>query len=294
MKDEKFHVALSSLTWAVVLTSTKLTVGLITGSLGILSEALHSGLDLVAAGMTVYAVRQSARPADHDHPFGHGKFENFSALLETMLLVATSVWIVYEAVERLTDPGFTGPETSAWSFVVMVFAIVIDVGRSRSLMRVAKKTSSQALEADALHFQSDVWSSSAVIVGLGLSALGFPRADPIAALVVAGVVLLVAWHLVRRSVDALLDKAPVGVPDTLRKRVEGVEGVTSVDSVRVRPVGPDLHVEAVVRVDGTRSLTWAHGVADAVEASIREAHPSAHVSVHVEPAATPAAPHSVP
>ncbi len=287
MKDEKLHVAFSSLAWAVVLTSAKLTVALITGSLGLLSEALHSALDLVAAGMTVYAVRQSARPADRDHPFGHGKFENFSALLETMLLVATSIWIVYEAVRRLTDPAFTGPETSAWAFGVMLFAIGIDLHRSRALMRVARATGSQALEADALHFSSDVWSSTAVIAGLGFSALGFPQADPVAALVVAGVVLLVAFRLVKRSIDALLDKAPDGVPETLRAHVLDVPGVVSVGSVRVRSVGPDLHVEVVVKVDGSRSLASAHEVADAVEAKVRVMHPSAHVSVHVEPAATP-------
>ena len=287
MKDEKLHIAFSSLTWALVLTCTKLTVALITGSLGILSEALHSGLDLVAAGITVYAVRQSARPADHDHPFGHGKFENFSALMETLLLVATSIWIVYEAVVRLTDPGFVGPETSVWAFGVMIFAIVVDLGRSRALMRVARKTGSQALEADALHFSSDVWSSTAVIGGLGFAAMGFPKADPIAALCVAAVVLLVAWRLVRRSVDALLDKAPDGITDAIRDLVRGVSGVSGVQSIRVRSVGADLHVELVVRIDGSQSLQWAHAVADRVEAEVHGVHPSAHVSVHMEPEARP-------
>jgi cation diffusion facilitator family transporter len=141
-----------------------------------------------------------------------------------------------------------------------------------------------------LHFSSDVWSSSAVIVGLGFAALGFPMADPIAALVVAGVVLLVAWRLVKRSVDALLDRAPDGVADSIRGRVGQVPGVSGVDSVRVRSVGPDLHVEAVVRVDGSRSLSWAHDVADEVEASVRALHPRARVSVHVEPDALPPRP----
>ncbi|MBP7126673.1 cation transporter [Myxococcota bacterium] len=285
MSDRKVQVAASSVIWAVVLTSTKLIVGLLTGSLGILAEALHSALDLLAAGMTLYAVRQSARPADREHPFGHGKFENFSAFVETLLLVITSAWILWEAQERLRDPAFSGPRTSVWGFLVIGFAIWVDWHRSRALGKVARETGSQALEADALHFQSDILSSGAVLLGLLGAALGFPQADPIAAVVVALVVLHVAWGLIRRSVDALLDRAPEGVEDDVRRRVRGVEGVEQVDSVRVRTSGPDLHAEVVVRLDGGQPLTWAHEVTDRVEAAVREGYPDARVTVHAEPTA---------
>ncbi len=163
-EQEKQRVALSSVVAAVFLTGIKMVVGLLTNSLGILSEAAHSGLDLIAAGVTYFAVRVSDLPPDSEHTYGHGKVENLSALIETLLLLATCIWIVYEAVTRLFEP--VQVEATLWSFVVMGLSIVIDISRSRALMKVAKKYDSQALEADALHFSTDVWSSSVVILGL--------------------------------------------------------------------------------------------------------------------------------
>ena len=161
---EKRLVALSSVLAAIFLTSMKIVVGLLTHSLGILSEAAHSGLDLIAAAVTLFAVRLSDRPPDREHPYGHGKIENLSALVETLLLLATCVWIIYEAIDRLFFKS-VHVEASIWSFIVMGTSIGIDVTRSRALMRTAKKHNSQALEADALHFSTDVWSSSVVIAG---------------------------------------------------------------------------------------------------------------------------------
>ncbi len=158
-------VALSSVGAAVLLTTMKIVVGLLTGSLGILSEAAHSGLDLIAAVVTLFAVRVSARPPDGEHTYGHGKVENFSALVETLLLLATCGWIIYEAIERLFFKT-VHVEVTLWSFVVMGVSIIIDFTRSRALMKTAKKYGSQALEADALHFSTDVWSSCVVIFGL--------------------------------------------------------------------------------------------------------------------------------
>ncbi|HKZ53312.1 MAG TPA: cation diffusion facilitator family transporter, partial [Candidatus Acidoferrales bacterium] len=192
---EKKSVALVSLLAALLLVSLKTVVGLSTQSLGVLSEAAHSGLDLIAAGITYFSVRVSGKPADADHQYGHGKVENFSAFLETGLLLLTCAWIVWEAVRRLFFKE-VHVEPSIWAFGVMAISITIDHFRSRALDRVARKYDSQALEADALHFRTDVWSSSVVIAGLtgvlladrlGWSALR--RADPIAALVVAGIVV---------------------------------------------------------------------------------------------------------
>lgn len=281
--DEKRRVAWISLACAVVLTSAKLIAGLATGSIGVLSEALHSALDLVAAAITVFAVSQSDKPADADHHFGHGKYENLSALFETLLLVLTCGWIVWEAVERLIEGR--GPQTSVWSFAVMAFAIVVDFERARALRRVAFRHQSQALEADALHFSSDIVSSIAVIAGLALAAAGLPWADPVAALVVALVVLVAAARLVRRSIDALLDRAPVGAREAVRACILSVPDVASDSEVRVRPQGAVLHVDAVVRMDGRHSLDHAHEVSTRVEEAVRESFPGADVNVHVEPRA---------
>jgi cation diffusion facilitator family transporter len=289
-RDAKFAVAVSSLLWAVVLTVTKLIVGLITGSLGILSEALHSGIDLAAAGVTVFAVVQSARPADDDHQFGHGKFENLSALFETLLLVGTSAWIIREAVLRLLGDAPPTIAVTPWSFAVMAFAIVVNLHRSRALGRAARDHRSQALEADALHFSSDVLGSAAVIAGLAATALGLAWADAAGALAVAVVILVSAARLIRRSVDDLLDRAPAGAAAAVRDCIHAVPGVSARTEVRVRPQGSVLHVDAVVRMDGRHTLEHAHDVATDVETAVRAAFPGADVNVHLEPDPGPAAP----
>lgn len=181
---EKKKVALLSVLAAVFLTGFKLIIGLITGSLGILSEALHSALDLIAAIITYFSVRVSDKPADREHNYGHGKIENFSAFIQTILLLITCVWIVYEAVNRLIT-GETTIEVTPWSYIVVVSSIIIDISRSRSLSRVAQKHNSQALEADALHFSTDIWSSAVVLFGLICAQLGYFFADAIAALIVS-------------------------------------------------------------------------------------------------------------
>src|SRR5215472_14441259 len=192
---EKQSVALNSILAAVAITGLKVVVGVTTGSLGILSEAAHSGLDLVAAAITYFSVRVSDRPPDANHQYGHGKVENFSAFIETALLLATCIWIVYEAVKRLFFHSVE-IEPSVWAFVVMGMSIITDVWRSRRLQRVAEKYDSQALLADALHFSTDIWSSSVVILGLLLVLAGrdyniswLAKADPIAALFVACIVV---------------------------------------------------------------------------------------------------------
>src|SRR5437899_4169161 len=218
MRAEKRAVAGNSVLAAIAITALKIIVGVTTGSLGILSEAAHSGLDLIAAIITFFSVRVSDKPADADHQYGHGKVENFSAFIETGLLLLTCVWIIYEAVKRLffrhveIEPGIT-------AFVVMFISMAVDFWRSRALGRIAAKYDSQALEADALHFSTDIWSSGVVVVGLALVWAGrsyhvewLRQADPIAALFVAAVVVSVSWRLARRTVDALLDAALAGVP----------------------------------------------------------------------------------
>jgi cation diffusion facilitator family transporter len=292
---EKKRVALTSVMAAVFLTAMKIVVGLATGSLGILAEALHSGLDLAAAAMTYAAVRIADRPPDDSHPYGHGKVESVSALFETGLLVVTCGWIIYEAVERLF---FKDVEVlpSLWGFAVMFTSMAVDWGRSRALLRAARRYQSQALEADALHFSTDIWSSAVVIAGLGLVKLGehvgqrgvLARADAAAALGVALIVLRVSWRLGRTTLDVLVDRAPKGLASTIAREACRVPGVVGSRRVRVRPVGPALFVDMVVEVAQGTPLEQAHAIVSQVESCVRGLQPQADVVVHFEPVELPA------
>jgi cation diffusion facilitator family transporter len=287
---EKQAAALRSLLAAVGLTAFKIVVGVATGSLGILAEAAHSGLDLVAAGLTFVAVRLSGRPADREHLYGHGKIENVSALGETLLLLLTCAWIVWEAVHRLRT-HHAEIEVTVWSFAVMLTSIAVDVSRSRVLSRAAREYHSQALEADALHFTTDVWSSSVVIVGLAAVKAGdwWPRllflrnADAIAALGVSALVVWVSVRLGRRTLDALIDKAPEGMEQRIISAVEGVAGVRNCHNVRMRYSGPILFIDLHILVDGAQSLAQAHLLTETIEEVIHGIAPNADVTVHPEP-----------
>ncbi len=195
MQDHKERVAIVSMAASGGLTLAKLVVGLMTGSLAILSEAAHSGLDFAATVITYFAVRISGKPADEDHQYGHGKFENVAALAETAILFLLSGIIIWEGGKRLIGGEVHAVDASIWAFGVMIVSIVVDFFRARSLRKVAKETTSQALEADALHFSSDMWSSLAALVGLTAIALGYPMADSIAAIVIAGLICVAAGGL---------------------------------------------------------------------------------------------------
>lgn len=285
MKDEKQKVALVSILAAILITGMKLIVGVLTGSLGILSEALHSGLDLVATAVTYFAVRMADKPADKQHTYGHGKVENLSALFETLLLVITSFWIIYEAIQRLRGAEFE-IEVTFWSFLVMIVSIVVDWLRSRALLKVAKKHNSQALEADALHFSTDIWSSAVVIVGLVGSLLGYPGADAIAALAVALIVLWVCFKMGKKSIDVLLDKAPVEETKAISEALDKIPGVLHWHDLKVRQSGADVLVEVNIHIDPAYSIGEAHQLSHEVEQQIVIACPRAFVHVHQEPHST--------
>ena len=288
---EKKRVALLSVLAAVLLTGTKLIIGVLTGSLGILAEAAHSGLDLVAAVITYGAVRVSDKPADASHLYGHGKVENLSALAETLLLLVTCAWIVYEAVNRLFFKE-VHIETNAWAFAVMIMSIVVDVNRSRVLRRVAETYDSQALEADALHFSTDIWSSAVVLVGLALVKVGewvggsaaLAQADAVAALAVALIVIYVSVKLGKRAVNVLLDTAPEGMAQQIKGQVEQIEGVTSCRQVRVRRAGAESFVDVVLEIGGDVTFDVAHDITAKVEEAVIGSVPRADVVVHYEPA----------
>jgi cation diffusion facilitator family transporter len=291
MQAEKRSVAGNSVLAAIAITTLKIVVGITTGSLGILSEAAHSGLDLIAAIITFFSVRVSDKPADADHQYGHGKVENFSAFIETGLLLLTCVWIIYEAIKRLFF-RHVEIEASAWAFVVMGLSIGVDIWRSRALGRIAEKYDSQALEADALHFSTDVWSSSVVILSLLLVLMGralhvdrLRDADPVAALVVAGIVVHVSWRLARKTIDALLDAAPAGVRSKIIDAVRRVQGVIEVDRVRIRRAGNRYFAD--VSVGLARTVTFQHSgqVAASVTDAVHRVLPDADVTVNSIPRA---------
>jgi cation diffusion facilitator family transporter len=282
INKEKVYVALSSVLAAIFLTGFKLTVGLATNSLGILSEAAHSGLDLLAAIITFLAVTIADRPADQYHLYGHGKVENISAFLETILLIVTCGWIIVEAIKRLVEHT-AHVEATVWSFVVMGVSIIIDVGRSRVLSRAARKHQSQALEADALHFSSDIWSSLTVLAGLFFVAIGYPVADAVVAIIVAFLVLFVSYRLGRRTIDALMDRVPVGIRDSVAAAIKNVEGVEELRTLRLRSSGPKVFVDATVAIRRTLPFERAHRIMDRIEKAVRAVQQNVDVVVHAEP-----------
>jgi cation diffusion facilitator family transporter len=288
---EKKRAALLSVVSALVLVSLKTFLVVRTDSLGILSEALHSALDLIAAIITYLSVRVSDEPADERHPYGHGKFENFSAFVETALLLLTALYIIYEAIDRLFFHRVHIVPTIT-AIVILFCALAVDLTRARALSRVAKKYSSEALEADALHFSTDVGSTLVVIAGIALvwagdkwNITGLAYADAVAGLAVAAVILWVGSRLGKRTLDALLDVAPEGLQQQIARAVSGMSGVLDVDRVRVRRAGKHHFVDATVSVARTASLEQVHALSDAIEKRIAEVVPSADVMVHAEPRA---------
>src|SRR5256885_449764 len=287
---EKKRAALLSVASALVLVSLKAFLVIRTGSLGVLSEALHSGLDLIAAIITFLSVRVSVQLADEKHPYGHGKFENFSALVETGLLLITALYIIYEGFDRLFFRAVhIQPSVSA--MVILVIALGIDLTRARALTQVARKFSSEALEADALHFSTDVWSTLVVITGVGIVWAGerwnvpwLEYADALAGLAVAAVILWVGSRLGKRTLDALLDVAPEGLQQEISRAVARLDGVLDVERVRVRRAGNRHFVDATVSVARTASLEQVHALSDVIEKRIGEIVPS-DVMVHAEPRA---------
>lgn len=280
--NEKKKVALISVGAAIFITVGKLIVGLLTGSLGILSEALHSALDFVAAVITYFAVKISDKPADENHQFGHGKYENLSAFIETILLFVTCFWIIYEAISRLVS-GNTHIEVSIWSYVVVIASIIIDYSRSRELMRVAKKYNSQALEADALHFSTDIWSSSVVLLGLICAQFGFFLADSIAALIVAAIVIFIAYKLGKRSIDVLLDKTSEETYSIVENILKNIPDVLKFHNLRIRTSGAYTFVEVNIHVDSKISIEKAHEISHLVENAICKKIDKCEVHVHEEP-----------
>lgn len=292
----KNKAALSSVFWSGLLAVLKVAAGLVSNSLGMLSEALHSALDMVAASITWFAVRMSSQPADVKHPFGHGKVEHLAALAETLLLFMTCGWIVWEAIDRLFfSTAIVTP--SWWVFVIVIISLVVDVNRSAMLRRVAKAHRSQALEADALHFTTDIWSSAVVLVGLICVVIAnklepgttlhlvLSKADAVAAMGVAGIVLGVSWNLSKKAITALMDGGNDKEAANILAALEKMAPVWQIRLLRVRESGAQYFVELAVAAPPTLRVDDAHEITTILEEIVDSVLPGAETFIHVEPAA---------
>ena len=289
MTAAKRHVALQSMLAAAVMTALKIAAGLMSGSLGVLSDGAHSGLDLIGAGLTFFSVRVSDKPADADHTYGHAKFETLSAFSEAGLMAISCAWIIWEATRRIFLHEVV-MHHSLWPVAVLVLSVAVDWWRSRELRAVARKYNSTALAADAFHFASDIWSTLAVLLGLALTWTGsqyhvgwLSYADPVAAMLVSLMILRLTWKLTRETTDVLLDATPTELRDSILREVGAVEGVLAIEQARVRRAGSATFADLTLALP--RSFTFEHTnelVRSTTEAVQRVA-PDADVVVHTVP-----------
>ncbi|HJU59881.1 MAG TPA: cation diffusion facilitator family transporter [Nitrososphaeraceae archaeon] len=279
---EKKRVVIISIIASSCLALLKLVIGFSTNSLGILSESFHSGLDVLAALMTLYAIRIVIRPPDTKFTYGYAKIESLSSLTEILLLFLVAGYIFYEGLERIFFK-IIEPEITFFSFAIMIISIVVDYWRSKILFRVARKYGSQAIEADALHFKADMISSSIVIVGLvAVLVLQIPNADAYAALIIACMIIYTSLGLGKRTLDVLLDKAPKGINHIVLESVSGLEGVDKAHDIRVRNVGSKFFIDLHIEVPRTTTNDKAHKIATSVENRIKHIIPNSDVLVHVD------------
>jgi cation diffusion facilitator family transporter len=293
----KRSAALLSVFAALIITLLKLLTGIFTGSLGMLSEAAHSGIDLVAAAITFFSVQVSDRPADEEHNYGHGKIESLSAFVETFLMLASCVWILTEAIRRILFHHHLALAFSIWPFAVLLLSITVDYSRSRTLHRVAVEHNSEALEADAIHFRTDIWSSFAVFLGLAATYAGkywnvplLELADPIAAIIVSGIIFRVSWQLARRTMDTLLDATPAETRAQTRRDLirdlSAIDGVLSVDRVRTRRSGSNYFADVTLGMPRKLTFQRSEQITAAATVAVQRHLPGADVVVHSVPTAS--------
>jgi cation diffusion facilitator family transporter len=289
MTAAKRGVALHSVLAALAMTLLKLAAGLLSGSLGVLSDAAHSGLDLVGSALTLFSVRVSDKPADENHTYGHAKFENLSAFVEAGLMAISCAWIIWEAMQRIFRHEAV-VRHSFWPVLVLITSIAVDWWRSRKLGAVAREFKSTALAADAFHFASDIWSTLAVLCGLGLSWLGsitgigwLSYADPVAAMLVSLMILRLTWRLTRETSEALLDAAPTEIRESILREVASVDGVLGIEQARVRRAGSLTFADLTLALP--RSFTFEHTseLVRATTEAVQRVVPDADVVIHTIP-----------
>jgi len=283
------RTALVSIGAAAALAALKLGTGLASGSLGLVSEALHSGTDLVAALLTFFAIGVAVRPADEQHQYGHGKAEHLAALAEAAFLAAVSVAVAALAALRLSGELEHRVETAWWVFATVAVVLAIDLSRTVISLRTARRYRSEALRSNALHFASDFVGTLAVLAGLVAAAAGFQEGDSIAALFVAVLVLVAAGRLMRRNVDVLMDRAPAELEHAARAAIDRIDPPVSLSRLRLRQAGGRMFADVVIAVSPAAAVGQGHAAADAVEVALARAIPESDVVVHVEPVVDPSA-----
>lgn len=286
----KTRVALLSVASNTTLVVLKLIVGAMIGSVSVMSEAIHSGVDLLAAMIATFAVRTSGRPADEDHPFGHGKVENISGTIEALLIFLAAGWIIYEAVHRLLVPRPL--EATHWGVAVMLFSALVNIVVSHMLFKVGRQTESVALEADAWHLRTDVYTSAGVTAGLAIiwaHEAFFPRVylhwlDPVAAIGVALLIVKAAWELTVKSTKDLLDVRLPMEEDWIRDYVCGQRPrINGFHRLRTRKAGSERFVEFHLLVRPDMSVNESHAITEETTRAIQDRFPSTTVTIHVEP-----------
>jgi len=298
--EAKRSAALLSVAAAGVITLLKLVTGLVTGSLGMLSEAAHSGIDLIASAITLFSVQAADRPADEEHNYGHGKIESLSAFVETVIMVGSCVWLVYEAVHRIVFRTHLALPMSVWPFAVLALSIMVDWSRSRNLKKIAAEYHSDALAADAVHFGTDIWASAAVMAGLAATMVGERQhtpalefADPIAALIVSAIILRVSWKMARQTIDTLLDATPAQGSVTsaqvrrgLIRDLGAIDGVLAVNRLRTRRSGSNFFADVTLAMPRNLTFQRAEQITMAATVAVQQVLPDADVVVHSVPTAT--------
>jgi cation diffusion facilitator family transporter len=280
----KTSVAAISIFASAGMATAKFAVGIAIGSLALISEALHSSVDVIATVITWLVVRVSDAPADDEHHYGHGKFESLSALGVIALLYVLAGGILVESWSRLSE-GAPPPTLSAIAFVVLLVDIAVNFWRARALHRTARETRSQALAADALHFASDVLGSIAVIAGLVLTGLGFAWGDSVAAIAVAVMISILGLRLGRSTIETLLDRAPEGASEKATAAIRSVPGVVGVERVRVRMVGPTHFIDAIAKVPRTYPIDRVEAIKKNAQAAVTEALGDADLTFTAVPVA---------
>jgi cation diffusion facilitator family transporter len=280
----KQRAAAASIVASTILAALKLAAGMASGSLALLSEGAHNTIDIGASALTLFAVREADKPADADHPFGHAKIEAVAALAETGLLAALSIGVAIQAIERIRG-GDATVDVGAFAIGTILFSIIVDVVRWRALSYAARTTSSHALSADALHYSSDLVASVMVLLGLVASRAGFPHADALAAIGVAGFIAVAGYRLGRTTIDALVDRAPEGLTDAIRSLLINTGSVAGIEAIRLRPSGPKIVGDVVVSVSRTLPLERVAAVKADLQTRIARKWPQAELTITANPLA---------
>ncbi len=285
INKKKISVANISMFAAIFIVLIKFFASWVSGSIGVLSELFHSATDLIATIATIASIRFSTKPPDNNHHYGHDKIESFSALFQVAILVFMCAYLIYESIDRIINP--VEIHLNIFVFSAILICIFIDYHRSRALMKVAKETNSQALEADSLHFSSDIYSSIVVLIGMVFTHFKISKiADPVSAIIVSIIIIYTTLSLSKKAIGSLLDRVPEGIEEDIRKRIRAIKGIEGIKTLRIRGSSTKVFVDMVVSIGRTKSFSMMHELVDAAEKSIKEIADNIDVVIHSEPVET--------